>query len=428
MSSLPVRPVVVVPVKRLADAKSRLASELDEAARNELVVAMLEDLLTALREVYDGPVMLVSPEDEYVRVASRFEAVWERDAGEGYNEAMRHAARTEQVREAGAMLILPADLPGARSSDIARCIEALGDSQVVVASAVDGGTAALGLRPAQVIAPAFGPQSADRHREAALAASVSLTVLDAPSLAHDIDTLAMLSDAPAEFTPGPATTRFIERHREQLGHAHGEEATMTSEALERAIRGRRSIRGLEGPPLSENDVRGLVELALLAPAPHHTRPWRFALVAAERREALANAMGEAWRADMERDGVPEVQQERALARSRRQIVEAPTLLLGCVVGEGLRVYPDERRDRAEWTLAAHSFGAGMQNILLAASARGFGAFWISAPLYAQEAVRRALDLDESWVPQACIALGHPNPDYRPFDRPSPDLGASFVIR
>ena len=203
---------------------------------------------------------------------------------------------------------------------------------------------------------------------------------------------------------------------------------MTSEALERGIRGRRSIRGLEGPPLSEEEVRSLVELALLAPAPHHTRPWRFALVTPERREALADRMGAAWREDMERDGVPKAQQDRALARSRRQIVEAPTLLVGCVVGEGLRAYPDDRRDRAEWTLAAHSFGAGMQNILLAASARGLGAFWISAPLYAQDAVRRALDLDESWVPQACIALGHPSADYTPFDRPAPDLGASFIVR
>lgn len=203
---------------------------------------------------------------------------------------------------------------------------------------------------------------------------------------------------------------------------------MTSEAIERAIRGRRSIRGLEGPPLSEDEVRSLVELALLAPAPHHTRPWRFALVSDGRREALADGMGAAWRADMERDGVPVAQQERALARSRRQLVEAPTLLVGSVVGEGLRVYPDERRDRAEWMLAAHSFGAGMQNILLTASARGYGAFWISAPLYAQEAVRRALDLDPAWVPQACIALGHPSADYTPFDRPAPDLGASFVVR
>jgi coenzyme F420-0:L-glutamate ligase/coenzyme F420-1:gamma-L-glutamate ligase len=200
------------------------------------------------------------------------------------------------------------------------------------------------------------------------------------------------------------------------------------DAIERAIRSRRSIRGLEGPPLTSEEVEGLVALALTAPAPHHTQPWRFAEVGRSRRAALAAAMGGAWRADMERDGVPPAQQDRALARSRRQIEDAPTLLLGCAVAEGLRVYEDERRARAEWTLATHSFGAAMQNILIAASARGLGAFWISAPLYAGEAVRAALELDEAWQPQALIALGHPSADYRPFDRPTPDFGKHFTRR
>jgi coenzyme F420-0:L-glutamate ligase / coenzyme F420-1:gamma-L-glutamate ligase len=196
--------------------------------------------------------------------------------------------------------------------------------------------------------------------------------------------------------------------------------------VERAIRSRRSIRGLTGPALTTAEVDRLVSLACTAPAPHHTRPWRFAEVSPERRSALATAMGAAWQADMERDGVPAAQQERALARSRRQIEGAPTLLLGCLVADGLRVYEDDRRARAEWGLAQHSFGAALQNILLAASTSGLAAFWISAPLYAQDAVREALDLDESWQPQAFVALGHPAADYVPFDRPPPDLGVHLV--
>jgi len=195
-----------------------------------------------------------------------------------------------------------------------------------------------------------------------------------------------------------------------------------------AIRTRRSYRGLEGPALSREEVEGLVELALRAPAPHHTRPWRFALVTPARRAALAEAMGERWRADMAGDGVPVAQQEKALARSRRQVIEAPTLLLGCLVAEGLRVYPDARRAQSEWLLAAHSFGAALENILLAAHDRGLGAYWISAPLYAQDAVRAALDLDAAWQPQAFVALGRRAEAYTPFDRPAPDLGAMFVER
>lgn len=211
-------------------------------------------------------------------------------------------------------------------------------------------------------------------------------------------------------------------------NVHDRELRARTIVVETAIRSRRSIRGLEGPPLAPAELESLVALALTAPAPHHTQPWRFAEVTPDRRAALATAMGEAWRADLIADGVPEAQRERALARSRRQIESAPTLLLGCAVAEGLRVYSDERRRRAEWTLATHSFGAGIQNILLAASARGLGAFWISAPLYAPGAVRGALDLDPAWEPQALIALGHPSADYRPFARPTPDLARHFVRR
>jgi coenzyme F420-0:L-glutamate ligase/coenzyme F420-1:gamma-L-glutamate ligase len=196
--------------------------------------------------------------------------------------------------------------------------------------------------------------------------------------------------------------------------------------LTEAIRARRSIRGIEGPPLSRAEVEALVALALTAPAPHHTRPWRFAHVSAERRAALADAMGAAWSADMEADGVFPAQQERALARSRGQIEEAPTLLVGCIVGEGLRAWPDERRLRAEWTMAGHSFGAALQNVLLAASAGGLGAYWISAPLYAAEAVRTALALPDEWVPQAAIAIGRPNAEYQPFARPSPNVAGSLL--
>lgn len=198
--------------------------------------------------------------------------------------------------------------------------------------------------------------------------------------------------------------------------------------LDDAIRGRRSIRGLDGPPLAPGEVEALVALALTAPAPHHTRPWRFVEVSAARRVALAAAMGAAWSADLERDGVPAARRARALARSRRRVVEAPTLLLGCLVAEGLNDYPDDRRRRAEWGLAQHAFGAALQNLLLAASARGLGAYWISAPLYAPDAARAALDLDPAWAPQALIAIGRPRGDYTPFDRPAPDLALHFVRR
>lgn len=189
-----------------------------------------------------------------------------------------------------------------------------------------------------------------------------------------------------------------------------------------AIRTRRSVRAFQPRPVPDDLVEELVTLACTAPAPHHTQPWRFVLLGPDAREALAEAMGAAWRADLERDGVSPERIETLLARSRARVMGAPALLLGGLVGDGLRQWPDERRRQAEWGLAMHSFGAALQNLMLAAHARGLASFWISAPLFCPEAVRRALDLPQGFVAQALLALGYPEPSYQPRERPPFEIG------
>lgn len=196
----------------------------------------------------------------------------------------------------------------------------------------------------------------------------------------------------------------------------------------RAIESRRSLRRFDGRPVPDAVVQTLVRLACLAPAPHHTRPWRFVLVRRESREGLAHAMGEAWRRDLAADGVDPARVEALLARSRRQLTEAPALLLACLTDEGLRRWPDERRARAEREMGAQSVGAALENALLAAHALGLAAYWISAPLFCQEAVRQALDLPDAFAPQALVALGYPAPGLEPRPRLEVDLSKLLLER
>ena len=202
---------------------------------------------------------------------------------------------------------------------------------------------------------------------------------------------------------------------------------MTRNETQETIRNRRSIRGLIGPELSEKEIHSLIELAVLAPAPHHTQPWRFAHISQDKRNSLTIAMGSAWKKDLIRDGVKNDQITKLLQRSSQEIKNAPTLLLGCLVSEGLNQYVDERRNTAEWGLALHSFGAALQNILLAASSMDIGAYWISAPLYAPNEVKESLDLDDDWNPQALIALGRIDPTYIPFKRQGFDLKKYLIF-
>jgi nitroreductase len=72
-------------------------------------------------------------------------------------------------------------------------------------------------------------------------------------------------------------------------------------------------------------------------------------------------------------------------------------------------------------MAQQSIGAGMQNIMLAAHALGMASYWISAPLFAPEAVREALALPSEYVAQAFVVVGYPRPGIAPKPRLSPDL-------
>lgn len=195
-----------------------------------------------------------------------------------------------------------------------------------------------------------------------------------------------------------------------------------------AIRTRRSLRQLDSRPVPRELIDEALSLACLAPAPHHTRPWRYVVIGEERREELAERMGAAWRADLERDGHPASMIEKLLAKSRCQIVEAPALVLACLTDEGLRDWPDERRSRNEWAMAQQSVGAGMQNLMLAAHALGLASYWISAPLFAPGAVSVALELPESWIAQAFVVLGYPRPGAEPKPRPPADASKLIVER
>ena len=189
-----------------------------------------------------------------------------------------------------------------------------------------------------------------------------------------------------------------------------------------AITSRRSLRQLDQRAVERPLIDKLLYAGCLAPAPHHTRPWRFVVLeTAAARRRLADGMGAAWRRDLEGDSVDGERIEALLARSRRQIEEAPALVLGCLVAEGLRQWPDKRRLRAEWRMAVQSMGCALENIMVAARAEGLASFWISAPLFCAGAVRQALDLPPDYEPQALLAIGYPPPDTSPRARPAPDL-------
>lgn len=177
--------IALIPVKELSQAKARLAPLLDAAERRELARAMYRDVLAAALACQAlDTVAVVSRDEEALSTAQEAGAEGLPEPG-GLNEALGAATTALAARGAQRILVLAADLPLATPEELALVLEQ--EADVVIAAAKDGGTNALALAPG-AIPFHFGPNSAQRHREAAASAGLRVVRLHSPTLAFDIDT------------------------------------------------------------------------------------------------------------------------------------------------------------------------------------------------------------------------------------------------
>jgi 2-phospho-L-lactate guanylyltransferase len=180
----------VVPVKETSQAKQRLAGFLPAAARRELALAMLQDVLDALRAVPSLGLMVVTEDPSATVIARRYDArVSTSGARDGHTGAVTAAARALAADGIG-MLALPADIPLVTTADIARVIAAHGKAPaftIVPARDLQGSNAIL-CTPADAVPLRFGTDSYYPHLAAARAYGIEPREVRVPSIGLDIDT------------------------------------------------------------------------------------------------------------------------------------------------------------------------------------------------------------------------------------------------
>jgi F420 biosynthesis protein FbiB-like protein len=152
----------------------------------------------------------------------------------------------------------------------------------------------------------------------------------------------------------------------------------------------------------------IIETATWAPSAHNRQPWRIAVLSSlEAKTHLADDMGEDFRQDLIADGLPLEEIDARLKRSRDRLLQAPVALLLCLDLSGMDVYPDQKRQNAEYLMGVQSVALAGGTLLLAAHSEGLGGVWICAPLFAPETVCRSLNLPSTWQPQGILLLGYP---------------------
>jgi 2-phospho-L-lactate guanylyltransferase len=183
----------VLPVKRFAAAKQRLAPGMGATHRAELAAAMLADVLEAIGETRSiERTVVVTAEPRAVELASAAGAELLADPDEGGHSgaALAGVARARELG-AGRAVLLPIDCPLMAPRELERLLTGMPERYVGVVPDRHGtGTNALALGPPDAIEPSFGEGSRARHVAAARAAGVPYGVEELPSLALDLDTPA----------------------------------------------------------------------------------------------------------------------------------------------------------------------------------------------------------------------------------------------
>lgn len=204
---------VIVPIKRPAIAKSRLA-ELGDVVRQELCQAFAADTLTAITGCATVARVLVMTDDAHLALGLTELGVQVRpDAADDLNESLRQGA-AELLRQDASLRLAAvfADLPALRSEELHHALEKAPTSEMAfVADAHRRGSTTVIAPSRELFRPRFGRDSRAAH----LQAGVHELHVEAPGLRHDVDTPGDLTRA-ARLGLGPHTSYVVTRHALRL--------------------------------------------------------------------------------------------------------------------------------------------------------------------------------------------------------------------
>ncbi|WP_328479534.1 2-phospho-L-lactate guanylyltransferase [Streptomyces sp. NBC_00377] len=180
---------LVIPLKPLALAKSRLADTAADGLRPGLALAFAEDTVAAALAspaVRDVAVVTDDALAERVLAALGARVVPDEPRG-GLNAALAHgAAAVRASRPDAPLAALNADLPALRPQELARVLDAAGEfPRSFLPDAAAIGTTLLAVAAGRELLPAFGTDSRARHRASG---AVELRVETVDSVRQDVDT------------------------------------------------------------------------------------------------------------------------------------------------------------------------------------------------------------------------------------------------
>jgi nitroreductase len=185
-----------------------------------------------------------------------------------------------------------------------------------------------------------------------------------------------------------------------------------------AIAGRKSIRRFTNEAVPPEDIAKIIRAAGLAPSGGNQQMWHFLVV--KNRDTIARmkqAVLEAAETMLQwPEATPYSGAIEGLKTYGTFFADAPVVIAALTkayrTSLDSELLPKHGLSFEEiYTLrgcpARQSLGAAIQNMLLTAHSMSYGACWMTAPLYANPALRGILNVKPEWELAAVIPLGRP---------------------
>jgi len=187
-----------IPVKPLAEGKSRLAEALSTDARIRLNANLFQHVLATVSAVFDPAHIIVVSRDAALRdMASARGTRIIAEQGNELNAALVEAAALPKADDG--LLCVSTDLPSLTPEDLRAMLAAIETPIAIAPDRERKGTNALLTIPAACIPYQFGPDSFAKHLAGAATRGITASIISRPGLAFDLDTEADMALCPPRF-------------------------------------------------------------------------------------------------------------------------------------------------------------------------------------------------------------------------------------
>jgi nitroreductase len=195
--------------------------------------------------------------------------------------------------------------------------------------------------------------------------------------------------------------------------------TKTKNEVLKTIADRHSTRQFSSEPVSDEQLKLILNAANQAPSAHNQQSWRFIVLAGDKKKGLASLIAS------KAEQFPRA--SAALLRmASRSITSAPVVIAisntGELIHHGTQLFQIDSKLSDDFfrTMEIQSSSAAVENLLIAATSLGLASVWLGIMFLIKDEILEYLNEPKGEF-MAIIAVGHPekhgiSPQKRPLEK------------